>query len=115
MEEIWNSHQKWSEAVFGPREWRGPLGPLQHLKNEVDEVIKEYKEGEPPSSLLQEEFADCAILLFDAVWRAGMSYQNLIDAVQAKHEKNKKRKWPSLEKIAKDDPVFHIKDQEITE
>jgi hypothetical protein len=75
-------HGEWSDATFGAR---SPLGPLHHLKKEVEEVIDD------PGDI--EEYADCGLLLMDALRLAGFTMDDLYDAMWLKFEKNKNRTW----------------------
>jgi hypothetical protein len=53
--------REWSYATFGPREHRGPKGPLDHLRKEAKEA---YDEADPEKQ--KEEIADYLFLVFDA-------------------------------------------------
>lgn len=98
FELFWNERSKWSEETFGPRTSRGAIGPLKHLKKEVEEML------ENPTDL--EEFADGLFLLTDAAFRAGFTYREFMDMLWYKLEKNKKRVWgpPSADGV-----VEHVK------
>ena len=74
-----------SFKTFGPPETRGPICPLTHLKDEVQELIDNINDPM--------EWADCFLLLLDAAARAGHSVDDLIDFGAAKLEINKLRKW----------------------
>lgn len=52
----------WSEATFGPRSERGPIGPLRHLLKELKEI-----EADPADIM---EWVDACFLVIDASWRA---------------------------------------------
>lgn len=96
------AHQRdWSTATFGPREKRGPLGPLAHIRKEVEEV------AEDPSVL--EEWVDVIILAFDGAWRAGHEPQAIIDAVKAKQAKNEARTWPRWQNFPEDEAIEHLR------
>lgn len=95
-------HQRrWSTATFGPREVRGPRGPLAHARKELDEV------EEDPSVL--EEWTDVIILAFDGAWRAGHEPQAIVDAVKAKQAKNEARTWPDWRGIPDDQAIEHVR------
>lgn len=89
----------WSSKTFGNEFERGPVGALKHLEKEAREAQNE------PTDL--EEYADIFILLCDALWRVGFTFVDLINAVETKHEKNKKRNWPK--NVDPNEPVEHIK------
>lgn len=80
----------WSQSTFGRDSDRGPMGALKHLEKEARECQDAV--GHPE---LREELADCLILLIDASRRAGVKPMQLVEAAQAKMEKNKKRTWAS--------------------
>lgn len=86
---FWEAQKAWSKETFGPKEHRGPAGPLDHLQKEAEEAATET---DPEA--LKEELADCLFLIIDAAWRAGISRNELIVAAFAKLEKNKQRTWP---------------------
>src|SRR5687767_11157167 len=94
MREFWAEQGEWSSKTFGPVTERGPLGPLKHLRKEIDEVIQELERGEVNRLALLEELADLQFLTFDAVRRARFSYDDLHAACFNKLDKNKKREWP---------------------
>lgn len=78
-------HARWSQATFGDDFDKGPIGPLKHLKEEVQEWIDNPKD--------RMEAADCFILLLDAYRRAGGNVYDLILAAEEKLEICKNRKW----------------------
>lgn len=75
----------WSEQTFGAKKPSGALGSLKHLKREVEEAINK------PKDLI--EYADIMHLIFDATWRAGYSYDDLLHACYTKLAINKGRVW----------------------
>lgn len=94
-------HQRaWSTATFGPREQRGPTGPLAHIRKEVEEVAAD------PTVL--EEWVDVIILAFDGAWRAGHEPQEILDAVKAKQAKNEARTWPDWRSVPDDEAIEHV-------
>lgn len=104
MEYLWKYIATWSRATFGSDKDRGPLGPLNHLKKEVDEVILD------PLDLY--EYADCLILIFDAARRAGFTYEDLQWAAIRKMDINTTRRWPA---VSGDEVAEHIKDSKDVE
>lgn len=95
-------HQReWSTNAFGPRDLRGPRGPLAHIRKEVEEV------AEDPAVL--EEWVDIIILAFDGAWRAGHEPQAIIDAVKAKQAKNEARDWPDWRGVPADQAIEHVR------
>lgn len=107
LERFLTAQQEWSQATFGTKKVRGPLGPLDHLKKEVEESIQSVKDlnfhfGENSTianihkNHVLEEFADCFFLIVDAVWRAGFSQEEFENALWEKLKINQNRKWPLL-------------------
>lgn len=92
----------WSEATFGPKSHRGPLGPLAHLRKEVTEVAAD------PFDL--EEWVDVAILALDGAWRAGHTAEQVLAAIHAKHATNQARTWPDWRTAPADEAIEHIRD-----
>lgn len=74
--------KRWSEKEFGSQRLRGIIA---HLRREVRELENN------PRNL--EEFADCQMLLMDALTQAGYNMDELKGAVDCKLEINKKRNW----------------------
>lgn len=91
------AHAEWSQATFGNV---GPVGPLKHLSKEALEA------AEQPGDL--SEWADMQFLLWDAQRRAGVTDEQITQAMIDKLAVNKQRKWPE----PKDgEPRLHIKEQ----
>jgi hypothetical protein len=76
---------EFSRKTFGTPEERSSIYPLQHLQEEINEVIEE------PTDPM--EWADCFLLFLDAAWRQGHSVDDLVEFGMKKLEINKKRKW----------------------
>lgn len=94
-EQIRGNHAKWSQETFGNV---GPIGPLKHLSKEALEAAAE------PGDL--SEWADMQFLLWDAQRRAGITDEQIMQAMIDKLEVNKARQWPE----PKDgEPRMHIK------
>ncbi len=91
------AHAEWSQATFGNV---GPVGPLKHLSKEALEAAAE------PGDL--SEWADMQFLLWDAQRRAGITDEQITQAMIDKLAVNKQREWPE----PKDgEPRLHIKSQ----
>ena len=91
------AHAEWSQATFGNV---GPVGPLKHLSKEALEA------AEQPGDL--SEWADMQFLLWDAQRRAGITDDQITQAMIDKLAVNKQREWPE----PKDgEPRLHIKEQ----
>lgn len=94
-EQIRREHAEWSGATFGDV---GPVGPLKHLSKEALEAAAD------PSDPL--EWADMQFLLWDAQRRAGITDEQITQAMVEKLAVNKQREWPE----PKDgEPRLHIK------
>lgn len=88
-------HAEWSNETFGNV---GPIGPLKHLSKEALEAAA------APEDL--SEWADMQFLFWDAMRRAGITDEQLNQAMKEKLVVNKARKWPE----PKDgEPRLHIK------
>lgn len=98
-ERIRREHAEWSDATFGDV---GPVGPLKHLSKEALEAAA------IPSDPL--EWADMQFLLWDAQRRAGITDEQITQAMIEKLAINKSRQWPE----PKDgEPRLHIKEQPV--
>ncbi|EAQ5598243.1 DUF550 domain-containing protein [Salmonella enterica] len=92
-------HAEWSDSTFGNV---GPIGPLKHLSKEALEAAA------IPSDPL--EWADMQFLLWDAQRRAGITDEQITQAMIEKLAINKSRQWPE----PKDgEPRLHIKEQPV--
>lgn len=96
-EQVRRQHAEWSQATFGNV---GPVGPLKHLSKEALEA------AEQPGDL--SEWADMQFLPWDAQRRAGITDDQITQAMIEKLAVNKQREWPE----PKDgEPRLHIKEQ----
>lgn len=96
-DQVRKEHAEWSQATFGNI---GPVGPLKHLSKEALEAAAE------PGDL--SEWADMQFLLWDAQRRAGITDEQITQAMIEKLAVNKQREWPE----PKDgEPRLHIKAQ----
>lgn len=98
-EQVRREHAEWAQATFGNV---GPIGPLKHLSKEALEA------AEQPGDL--SEWADMQFLLWDAQRRAGITDEQITQAMIEKLAVNKQREWPE----PKDgEPRMHIKEQPV--
>lgn len=96
-EHVRREHAAWSQATFGNV---GPVGPLKHLSKEALEAAAD------PGDL--SEWADMQFLMWDAQRRAGITDEQITQAMIEKLAVNKQREWPE----PKDgEPRLHIKEQ----
>ena len=85
---------KFSDNQFGPR--TDPRGPLNHLKEEVVELIDSIELVPHDPHNEEEEWADCLLLLLDAFrirYGNDVSYNKLLHFALNKLEVIKKREW----------------------
>lgn len=95
LKSIRQQHANWSDTTFGKV---GPIGPLKHLSKEALEAAAK------PDDL--SEWADMQFLLWDAQRRAGITDEQINQAMVEKLAINKARSWPE----PKDgEPRLHIK------
>lgn len=100
-DQVRREHAEWSQTTFGNV---GPVGPLKHLAKEAMEAAAE------PDDL--SEWADMQFLLWDAQRRAGITDEQITQAMIEKLAVNKQREWPE----PKDgEPRLHIKEQPVPE
>lgn len=96
-DQVRSAHAEWSQATFGNV---GPVGPLKHLSKEALEA------ADQPGDL--SEWADMQFLMWDAQRRAGITDEQITQAMLDKLAVNKRRSWPE----PKDgEPRLHIKEQ----
>lgn len=105
MLDFWERQREWSYEAFGPPSFKGPRGPLDHLKKEA---VEAFEETDPVR--LWEEIADCLFLVFDAAHRAGMSFTDLTRVAMAKLRKNKDRTWPDWRGTDPDKAIEHVRE-----
>lgn len=97
-----NDKQRWSEKTFGPGE--RTVGVVNHIRKELDEILAN------PTDL--SEWVDVIILALDGAWRSGATSEQIIEALVAKHFKNKSRKWPDWRLYTNGEAIEHIKESE---
>jgi hypothetical protein len=85
LEELIQKQAEFSDTAFGPPSVRNEMGALHHLEMEVKELIENTSDPM--------EWADCMLLLLDALRRKGYTVDQLIDFCLQKVEINKKRTW----------------------
>ena len=82
FEELLRDTGEWADINL-PNE--DVVGKLTHLKEEVDEVLA------TPDDV--EEWADCFMLLYDALRKQGLPFREVQTAMERKLEKNRLRVW----------------------
>lgn len=78
---------KWQGETFPGA---NPLSKLAHLSEEIVELYADIGSNNPDVRL---EFADCFLLLFGCAAVCGMSYDDIVKAIDEKMVINKARKW----------------------
>jgi NTP pyrophosphatase (non-canonical NTP hydrolase) len=99
---------KWQKETFGQANM---FSKIAHLAEELREVIETKRAHENGSATLNDvelEFADCFLLLFGAANAAGMTYDDICNAVEEKMKINRSRKWGTPDEFG---VVNHIKDE----
>lgn len=96
-DQVRREHAEWSQATFGNV---GPIGPLKHLAKEAMESAAE------PDDL--SEWADMQFLMWDAQRRAGITDEQITQAMIEKLAVNKQREWPEPKE---GEPRMHIQEQ----
>lgn len=98
--------REFSESQFGTRYGAEAKGPLNHLKQEVDELLEALGKGGKEE---EEEWADCLLLLLDAFrirYGNNVSFNKLLHFALSKLDVIKKREW---DKVPDENGVFHSK------
>jgi hypothetical protein len=110
----------WSARTFGPQSHRGPMGPLKHLKKEVEEALNSVattvnaaspQDAADCREIQIEELADCFFLVVDAVWRSGVSPVEFRQALTTKLIKNRNRAWPDWREKDANDAIEHVRNE----
>jgi len=101
IQKLQDSIAKWSDETFGTDD--RTIGILNHLKEEVEEVIeaKDNYEQDPTGitqARLASEFADCLILLLDSARKSGFDTGLILQASEHKMQINKTREWKPANK-----------------
>lgn len=100
VRDLAESHREWSNRTFGDTKVRDYIGPLMHLKKEIEEILA------APTDY--SEWSDALLLLLDAARRAGLEIEDYIDHTRAKLVINKSRKWNIA---VPGQPCEHIKEE----
>lgn len=96
IQRLQNNIAEWSDQTFGSDD--RTIGILNHLKEEVEEVLEAKNNFEEnPDGLNQQrmasEFADCLILLLDAARKSDLNTDLLMQAAEYKMTINRNREW----------------------
>ena len=85
--EQFNMVTEWQEATFPEQP---TMAKISHLASELSELVDDIIENRKTKRL---EFADCFILLFGAAKSEGLSYEDICNAIDEKHDINVSRFW----------------------
>lgn len=89
--DLFESITKWQKETFPESTAHSKV---KHLSEEVDELSTELCfPSDDTGKAKRMEFADCFILLIGAAHDSGMTYEDIIEAINEKMEINKARKW----------------------
>lgn len=109
----------WSSKTFGSVTTRGPIGPLEHLKEEIiDELSTEVDRllkcdsAEDRVAIRKEvakEAVDGIVLCIDVAFRCGIPAAEFVEAFKQKVITITNRDWPSLDEQDPDAPIYHKK------
>jgi hypothetical protein len=90
--ELLEQIHQWQKETFGKAT---PISKLRHLEKEILELIIELNGDLYTDNYekVEEEYADCFLLLFGSAMAYGMNLDIISSAIKAKFEKNKLRKW----------------------
>lgn len=85
--ELFQQITEWQKKTF-PNSTA--ISKIIHLREEIEELRIDVGISAPDRRL---EFADCFFLLFGAAAADGMTYEDVISAIEEKFSINKARKW----------------------
>ena len=100
LEAYLKRQRAWSRKTFGPG--RKVESICRHVEKELVEVREEGA---------LEEWVDVVILALDGALRTGASPREVCAALEAKFQKNLRRRWPDWREVPKDQPIEHLKDE----
>lgn len=99
IQQFINENRKWSDETFGDMT---AIAVLQHLKKEVGETIEAIEDELKATGskvhpfkkrLTKLEFADCYLLLLNAISRHNLSFTDVHETSIEKMEINRNRSW----------------------
>ena len=99
LRDILAEQRDFSLSTFGPG--KRQAGVVAHIRKELVEV----ETADDPLS----EWVDVMILAFDGALRSGASPNEVVSALQAKIDKNRRREWPDWRTMPDDSPIEHIR------
>lgn len=99
--QIVDDQRNWSSGTFGPGS--RIEGICKHIEKELAEIRLEVVEGGNYAL----ELIDVFILTIDALWRSGLSSEEIIDLVLKKQAINRARLWERDK--GGDFPIEHVR------
>lgn len=90
--EMFEEITAWQDKTFTKA---NALSAANHLEEEVGELIKEL-EHTTTGENLENEYADCFMLLFGSAHKRGYSYQDIQQIIRHKFEIAQTRKWGEI-------------------
>lgn len=88
---------------------RRTFGPGERLEGVLDHIRKELVEVEQSNGKDLEEWVDVWLLVIDGMWRQGFSAVEIVEAIEAKFQKNLNRQWPDWRTADPNKAITHIK------
>lgn len=97
-----------SRATFGPG--HRTAGVVDHIRKELKEIEKVDADpfAHKPEDILP-EWVDVILLALDGAWRSGATPEEIVEAIQAKQNKNELRDWPDWRKAPKGKAIEHVR------
>jgi NTP pyrophosphatase (non-canonical NTP hydrolase) len=86
-----NELAEWSNNTFGHK--RKAIAPVYKLKDEVRELIDAMEKAPENWRAIENELADCLILILDASKKHGLTASGILSNARSKFEKLKTRTW----------------------
>jgi hypothetical protein len=100
---FFNAKAAWSAETFGPGDRYA--GVVEHIRGELEEILAK------PSDLT--EWIDVVLLAMDGAWRsAGANGATFAEALIAKDQKNRARKWPDWRTLVPGQVSEHIRTED---
>ena len=85
----------------------GAMSKLYHLQKEITELLDELVKENTDKAAIQEEYADCFILLIGSAGVFGLNSDCILKSIREKMDINEKRTWGKPDEKG---VVLHIKE-----
>lgn len=96
MRDIYYAIKRWQGKVFGPRTHEELLVKLQEEVGELIMSTREYATGQKSKPEMMAEIADVQMILFSIAQRFNTCFDSYNEAVIAKHNINRNRRWMKI-------------------